>query len=203
MGIINDANPAFARLLGFNSPRDLIGKSIDVVIPEPIRTHHDRYMLNYLTAPHTNVIGQTRIVMAVHAMRHLVPMALYVRYENEELGKLLGVLQPISSSRESCLFVDPKTLAITAATANFASSFGYSRSAVLAQTVRLDDVIPEVRDTEGENGVNAGVYRQLVRFLSYVHISVTMLDLICFESVLSSVFQYLSVVGPLFCGSFA
>jgi len=118
--------------------------------------------MDYLRTLQSNVVNNTRVVLARHAFGHLVPLAQKVMYENEAMGRLIAVMYPVASSFETCMIVDPKTLEITCATLNFASVFGFNRRDVLAGRIKLFNLIPELKDDESAHKLNEDIHNQLV-----------------------------------------
>jgi len=169
MGSVEHANVAFLDMLGFKSHADIVGKNINVIIPNPIKAHHNRFMSEYLVTLRSRVMGRTRVLLAQNVAGDLVKIAMHVRYESEGQGKLLAVMKTVFHASEACIMVDPKTYSVTAATANFAEIFGWNRRVILAQRVTLFDIVPELKDEEAAYHVNAQIYQKLVRFVCFLY----------------------------------
>ncbi|QNF33631.1 PAS domain S-box protein [Adhaeribacter swui] len=60
-GMIEMVNPSAARLFGYEA-QELLGKSINVLMPEPDHSRHDGYMHNYHTTGRKKIIGIGREV---------------------------------------------------------------------------------------------------------------------------------------------
>src|SRR5262245_21731815 len=60
-GIIQKANPAAEKIFGF-STRDLLGRNVSILMPEPYRSRHDGYIRRYLETGERRIIGIGRQV---------------------------------------------------------------------------------------------------------------------------------------------
>jgi two-component system, LuxR family, sensor kinase FixL len=60
-GIMEMVNPSAARLFGYEA-QELLGKSINMLMPEPDHSRHDGYIHNYLTTGRKKIIGIGREV---------------------------------------------------------------------------------------------------------------------------------------------
>lgn len=60
-GIVESINPAALQLFGYEES-DVIGNNIAILMPEPDRTHHDRYIRNYNQTGEKKIIGIGREV---------------------------------------------------------------------------------------------------------------------------------------------
>jgi len=132
-------------------------------------------MFDYLETMRSNVVGHTRLVLATHVQGHLLAMAMHVRIEDEALGRIVGVMQVISSSFETCMIVDPQTLEILSATQNFPTVFGFSRRDVLARRIKLYDLIPGLKDEEAVHHMSEEIYSQMVRHSPSYHLPYDMI----------------------------
>ena len=63
-GFINEFSPAAEHIFGY-SKEELLGKSINKLMPEPYRTEHDNYLRTYLETGIAKIIGTQIVVPAV------------------------------------------------------------------------------------------------------------------------------------------
>lgn len=76
-GAITDFNPAAQRLFGY-SAKEIIGKSVTLLIPEPDASHHDEYLRRYRETGERRIIGITREVSARRKDSSIFPIELSV-----------------------------------------------------------------------------------------------------------------------------
>ncbi len=76
-GVIVTASRSVQRVFGWR-PRELIGKNISVLIPEPHHSKHDNYLARYRRTGETNILNRTREFEAVRKDGSLVPIELSV-----------------------------------------------------------------------------------------------------------------------------
>lgn len=58
-GTIHQVNPAVERVFGYRA-EDLVGRNVNVLIPEPHHSAHDEYLANYRATGRTSILGRTR-----------------------------------------------------------------------------------------------------------------------------------------------
>jgi two-component system, LuxR family, sensor kinase FixL len=76
-GTIQRVNPATTQLFGYQ-PEDLIGKNVNMLMPEPHRSEHDQHLDRYLKTRKAAIIGIGRRVLARRADGSLFPAHLAV-----------------------------------------------------------------------------------------------------------------------------
>lgn len=75
--IVESLNPAAARIFGYQ-PDEVIGKNINMLMPEPFRTHHDQYLQNYLKTGVKKIIGIGREVPGLRKDGSTFPFLLSI-----------------------------------------------------------------------------------------------------------------------------
>ena len=63
-GIVETLNPAAERIFGYTAAK-VIGRNINILMPEPYRSQHDGYLHNYITSGEKKVIGLGREVVGL------------------------------------------------------------------------------------------------------------------------------------------
>src|SRR5512147_1570356 len=63
-GLIDSMNPAAEKMFGYDAG-EIIGKSVNLLMPSPYREQHDGYMRNYLSTGHAKIIGIGRETVAL------------------------------------------------------------------------------------------------------------------------------------------
>lgn len=76
-GVIQEANAATTMLFGHDRA-DMVGRNVSMLMPEPYRSEHDRYLQRYLETGEKNIIGIGREVTAQRADGSVFPIALAV-----------------------------------------------------------------------------------------------------------------------------
>jgi PAS domain S-box-containing protein len=76
-GRMQFCNPAVTNIFGY-AHDELIGQSVALLMPEPRRSEHPRYLRNYLAGGPPHVIGITRQLNGQHKDGRLIPLELDV-----------------------------------------------------------------------------------------------------------------------------
>ncbi|MDY6994419.1 MAG: PAS domain S-box protein, partial [Pseudomonadota bacterium] len=76
-GRIESVNQAVKTVFGYE-PIELIGQSVNLLIPEPHQNQHDNYMQHYLTHGECKIIGLGREGLALHQQGHTFAIDLTV-----------------------------------------------------------------------------------------------------------------------------
>ncbi len=165
-GVIQTINSATSRLFGYEN-EEMIGKNIKILIPEPHKIRHDRYIKNYLNTGEKKIIGTGRELEAQLKDGSIIPIHLSVSefsIGNEKF--FVGFINDLSSSKQAEL----KTKAviqsaivpiITINNAGIIESindatlrmFGYQESELVGSDVKI--LAPKPHQEEGDHYLSA------------------------------------------------
>jgi len=98
LGIIQYVNTKVKGLLGYTS-EEIVGKNVNIIVPENIRPFHDEYLRSYLKTGVSRIIGRGRDVIACDKFGALVPIYLEVSERTMANGKVywIGVLKQVQT----------------------------------------------------------------------------------------------------------
>ncbi|CAK0780549.1 two-component system, HptB-dependent secretion and biofilm response regulator [Gammaproteobacteria bacterium] len=97
-GIIQSLNHATTQMFGY-SKEELVGRTVNRLMPEPWSSEHDHYLQNYLQTGRAQIIGIGREVTARHRNGQLFPARLAVSQLPIGSGKKIlftGILHDVS-----------------------------------------------------------------------------------------------------------
>ncbi|MEK7820560.1 MAG: PAS domain S-box protein, partial [Pseudomonadota bacterium] len=96
-GAIISFNRAVERITG-HAAKDVIGRNVDILIPEPHRSRHDRYLAAYLAGAPAKVIGKgMRRLEVLHKNGTLIPIEFGVAETRRGGARIfIGVLHDLS-----------------------------------------------------------------------------------------------------------
>jgi PAS domain S-box-containing protein len=105
-GIVRTVNPAVEKVFGY-SPKEVIGKNVKMLMPEPYFSEHDGYLDNYLRTGKKKIINMVREVRGLHKNGSTFPMELSVSETTENDKKIfVGVLRNISERKNNELAME-------------------------------------------------------------------------------------------------
>lgn len=95
-GHVQRFNLAAERIFGY-SPEEVLGKNVNILMPEPYKSEHDSYLRNYLAMRQPKVIGIGRKVQGLRKNGEIFPMHLAVTQVDSVQGmQFIGLVRDIS-----------------------------------------------------------------------------------------------------------
>src|SRR5258705_311188 len=101
-GVVLMFNPACEKLFGYSAD-EVIGKNVRMLMPEPYRHEHDRYIANYLDNRKSKIIGIGREVVGLRADGLTFPMDLSAgEAKNQGGGSIfVGIIRDITERKSA------------------------------------------------------------------------------------------------------
>ena len=127
-GIVKTFNPAAERTFGYEAD-EMIGMSVNILMPEPYESEHDGYMKRYLDTNEARIIGIGRKVIGKRADGSTFPIHLAVNeFTIDGKRNFVGILQDITElerdkGRLLTQYKATRALAASSAIDEAASSF--------------------------------------------------------------------------------
>lgn len=108
-GTIEFCNPAAEKLFGYTK-QEIIGKNVNMLMPEPYHSEHDDYLNNYVETRQAKIIGIGREVIGKRQDNTTFPMELAVsEMKSDKMQKFVGVVTDITERKHAeCLIVKAK-----------------------------------------------------------------------------------------------
>ena len=98
-GMIESANPSVEKIFGY-TPEELLGRNVNLLMPEPHRHLHDGYIRRYLETGQAAVIGIGREAEGIRKDGSLVPIELTIaEVALPDRTLFTGILRDISKRR--------------------------------------------------------------------------------------------------------
>ncbi len=153
-GLIRTLNPAVEKMFGF-SGEELIGRNVNVLMPEPFRSRHDGYLRHHLETGERKIIGIGRQVMARRKNGAIIPVHLSVStFDTDGQKYFTGILHDLSEQRvgvlaeqgllqaifnhlpDAVLIVDPQSM-ITLCNPAVMRVFGYAPEEIIGKSMAV------------------------------------------------------------------
>ncbi len=80
-GEIEALNPASERIFGYEE-HELLGKKIEILIPQANRKNHEKYREEYVKSPHSRPMGKNLNIRGVHKSGKEIPLQVSLSYFN-------------------------------------------------------------------------------------------------------------------------
>ncbi|MDH5748576.1 MAG: diguanylate cyclase [Rhodospirillales bacterium] len=101
LGTIKSANPAAENIFGY-SRQELMGRNVNILMPEPYHSEHDGYLFHYLSTGEKKVMGQVRELQGRRKDGSVFPIELAVSELREKNGSsFTGVVRDITARKLS------------------------------------------------------------------------------------------------------
>jgi two-component system sensor kinase FixL len=98
-GTITTFNAAAERLFGYTTA-EVLGKQVDLLMPEPYHSEHKGYVDRYLSTGDRRIIGIGREVLGRHANGDTFPITLSVGEARDERGRrFVGIIRDLSAQK--------------------------------------------------------------------------------------------------------
>jgi PAS domain S-box-containing protein len=99
-GVIQLMNPAAERLFGYQSD-EVLGRNVTMLMPEPYRSQHGRFIQNYLETAERKIIGIGREVMGRNKIGTTFPMHLSVaEVKVDEKRLFTGIVHDLTDRKK-------------------------------------------------------------------------------------------------------
>jgi len=100
-GIVLSANRVVETIFGYTQ-KELIGKNVSILMPEPFASQHEQYMQSYLNTGHAKIIGVGRELPAMKKDGTIFPMELSISevlHGNEKV--FIGIVRDITERKKA------------------------------------------------------------------------------------------------------
>jgi PAS domain S-box-containing protein len=98
-GLITTFNPAAERMFGY-AAIDVLGRAVEMLMPEPYRSEHPGYLQRYLASGEARIIGIGREVQGRRANGDPFPIALSVGEARSASGRhFVGIIRDLTAQR--------------------------------------------------------------------------------------------------------
>lgn len=99
-GIVESFNPAAERIFGY-SAYEVLGKNVNILMPEPHRSSHDQYLKNFLKTGQSDIMGIYREVVGLRKDGSTFDMDLGISQMMTKKGRLMtGILRDITARKK-------------------------------------------------------------------------------------------------------
>ena len=100
-GVVLVFNPACEKLFGYSADA-VIGQNVKMLMPEPYRQEHDRYISNYLDTREPKIIGSGREVVGRRKDGSTFPMSLSVGEAKQDGESIfVGIIHDLTASKRT------------------------------------------------------------------------------------------------------
>jgi len=139
LGEVTSCNANALRMFGFGR-REILGKNISALMPEPISSMHNALLQRYLQSGVEQVTGTTRVVFGLHRTHTIFPMFLHVKAMDVGFGALT---MPFRTSEGFFMF-SGRSATVSAACQRSLTTLRLSPEDVAAGQVSLTSICPNI-----------------------------------------------------------
>ncbi len=101
LGLIRDFNPAAAEIFGYH-PSEVVGKRVDMLMPEPHRSAHDGYIQRYIETGVGMAVGTRREISGLRKDGTVFPMEVSIsELKVGEHRHFTGIVRDITERKEA------------------------------------------------------------------------------------------------------
>jgi PAS domain S-box-containing protein len=149
LGIVLQCNAAIQNMFGY-ARRELLGRSLDILIPEPLCRVHNLILAQHLDDGKERVMGVSRTIFGLHRAGHIFPMRINIHASGQDFS---AVVEEIFSSASYILFLDDGGkhpdggYPVAAACLNSLAMLGVEASAIKGGTVSMSRYFADTEAT--------------------------------------------------------
>ncbi|NQV84731.1 MAG: PAS domain S-box protein [Rhodospirillales bacterium] len=100
-GLITSNNGAAENIFGYG-PDEMLGKNVNMLMPEPHHGEHDRYLAKYRNGGEAQILGKSREVRGLRKDGNEFPLSLSVNEVKTETGRhFSGIVRDISRFKQA------------------------------------------------------------------------------------------------------
>lgn len=98
-GVIETINRAAEKMFGYRTD-EIVGRNVSMLMPEPFRHEHDRYLANYLETGEARIIGKGREAVGLRRDGSTFPLDLSIgEIRDANSPRFVGILRDITARK--------------------------------------------------------------------------------------------------------
>lgn len=146
--LIRMVNDSAARMFGYNTRAELVGKNVSIIVPPPFCTHHNTYIKTYIETGKPKILDNVNDVIGMHRDRFVIPLKLYVT-KVSGIGMdtvFMGVLQQQPIEKNSATVWVMNVDMILSCDSEFTDWLGYKQEDVHGKPIK--DLVVQASELE-------------------------------------------------------